>query len=284
MMRLMALATIEPLTPTLGAEVSGISVTDAVADGELTAQLKAALLDHHVLVFRNQDLDREQHKAFGRLFGTLHVHPSKRSPGAKGDPEIFTVKADEHTVKNNGGRWHTDVSCDEIPPLGSILLLKQAPPHGGDTLFANMHVAYETLSEPLRTMLNGLSAHHDGLQDLRWYGYEPEPGFDYPATTHPVVVAHPETGRPLLNVNEAFTSHILGLSQRESDAVLRLLFAHIAQTPLLQCRVRWQPGTMVFWDNRCLQHFAVWDYFPNPRRGERVAICGTARPRAAFPV
>jgi taurine dioxygenase len=221
------------ITPSIGAELKGFPVSRAIDDRALAATIKQALLDHHVLVFRDQELDREQHKAFGRLFGRLHVHPSRKGSEARGDPEIFTVKADENTVRNNGGRWHMDVSCEEVPPLGSLLHLKEAPPAGGDTLFANMHLAYETLSKPIRTMLRGCAARHDGLQDLRWYGYEPDPGFEYPATTHPVVVLHPETGRPLLNVNEAFTSHIHELSQRESDAVLAMLFAHISQTPTL---------------------------------------------------
>ncbi len=274
---------ITPITPTIGANVTGISVADAVGDDELRAQLRQALLDHHVLVFRGQAVDREQHKEFGRIFGELHVHPSKRGPKAKGDPEIFDVKADASSTKNNGGRWHMDVSCDEIPPLGSLLLLKEAPAHGGDTLFANMHAAYELLSEPMKRMLLGLTAFHDGLQDLRWYGYQPKIGFEYPSTAHPVVVAHPETGRPTLFVNEAFTSHIIDLPQRESEALLGFLFAHIAQTPSVQCRVQWEPGTMVLWDNRCTQHFAVWDYFPQVRRGERVSICGTTAPAAYEP-
>ncbi len=272
------------ITPAIGAEISGRSVAEIGADGndDDVAAITEALARHQVLVFRDQRLDREQHKRFGRLFGDLHVHPSKRAPGAKGDPEIFTVKADESTVRNNGGRWHMDVSCDDVPPRGSILHLKQAPPNGGDTLFANMNLAYETLSEPIQQLLAGLSAHHDGLQDLRWYGYQPDPSSSYPATSHPVVVAHPVTGRPILNVNEAFTSHIEGLQARESDAILALLFAHISQTPSVQCRVRWEPGTLVFWDNRAVQHFAVWDYYPEVRRGERVSICGVDRPAPAF--
>lgn len=274
---------VTPITPAIGAEVSGASVASIADHPDLAREVAVALEDHQVLVFRDQTLDREQHKAFGRLFGRLHVHPSKRAPGAKGDPEIFTVKADESTTKNNGGRWHMDVSCDEVPPRGSILHLKQAPAHGGDTLFANMNLAYEALSEPIRQLLNGLRAYHDGLQDLRWYGYEPDPGSSYPATSHPVVVAHPDSGRPILNVNEAFTSHIEGVSGQESEALLAFLFAHISRTPSFQCRVRWEPDTLVFWDNRAVQHFAVWDYFPHVRRGERVSICGVEPPAAAFP-
>lgn len=274
---------VKPLTPSIGAEVRNLDVSAVAANAELTEAVRQAFLAHHVLVFRDQELDRTQHKTFGRLFGRLHVHPSRRNPSFAGDPEIFTVKAGPDTVRNNGGRWHTDVSCEEVPPLGSLLLLKEAPPEGGDTLFANMHLAFDTLSNPIKQLLLGCLAHHDGLQDLRWYGLEPDSGLDYPATSHPVVVVHPETGKPLLNVNEAFTSHILGLERHESDAILAMLFAHISRSPAIQCRVRWEPGTLVFWDNRCVQHFAVWDYHPHVRRGERVSVRGAIRPQAADP-
>jgi taurine dioxygenase len=275
--------TVLPITPSIGAEVSGVSLAAVPGDEPVVAAIRAALCTHQVLVFRNQELDRDQHKALGRLFGELHVHPSKRGPGTRGDPEIFTVKSDENTRRNNGGRWHMDVSCDEVPPRASILRLTDGPPGGGgDTLFANMNLAFEMLSKPIQTLLLGLSAYHDGLQDLRWYGYEPEPGQTYPATSHPVVVAHPETGCPILNVNQAFTSHIEGVTQNESDALLAMLFAHIASNPGLQCRVRWEPGTVVIWDNRAVQHYAVWDYAPHLRRGERVTVCGDGPPAPAL--
>lgn len=267
-----------PITPALGAEVVDVDLADL--DKNTVSEIKQAFLDYHVLVFRDQNLTRDQHKDFGRHFGALHVHPSKRHLDTKGDPEIFTVKTDEHTTRNNGGRWHVDVSCEQTPPLGSMLLLTDTPPHGGDTLFANMHLAFETLSSPIRDLLVGLTAYHDGLQDLRWYGYQPKPGRAYPATTHPVVVDHPESGRPLLFVNEAFTSNINGLNGQESEALLGLLFAHIANNPSIQCRVKWQPGTLTMWDNRCTQHHAVWDYAPHPRRGERVTVCAAAPPHA----
>ncbi len=269
---------ITPLTPAIGAEVHGVDLGEL--DDATIRQIREAFLAHHVLVFRDQSLDRDQHKAIGRLFGDLHIHPSKRTLGAKGDPEIFTVKTDENSVHNNGGRWHMDVSCEEMPPLGSMLLLTEAPPFGGDTLFANMHLAYETLSDPIKELLIKLTARHDGLQDLRWYGVEPKPGQTYPAHSHPVVVRHAETGRPLLFVNEAFTSHIEGLSGAESDALLKMLFTHISGSPSLQCRVRWEPGTLTFWDNRCTQHLAVWDYAPHIRRGERVTIAAATAPAA----
>ncbi|MEM7287454.1 MAG: TauD/TfdA family dioxygenase [Actinomycetota bacterium] len=268
---------ITPITPALGAEIAGVDLGGELDDATI-GRLRQAFLDHHVVVFRDQDLDREHHKAFGRLFGELHVHPSKKTLGVGGDPEIFVVETTERSRHNNGGRWHMDLSCEEVPPLGSMLLLTDAPPSGGDTLFANMHLAYETLSEPVRTLLDGLTAFHDGLQDLRWYGIRPEAGQTYPATSHPVVVRHPDTGRPLLFVNEAFTSHIEGMTERESHGLLTMLFDQIASNPAIQCRVQWRPGTLTFWDNRCTQHFAVWDYSPHHRRGERVSICGTVRP------
>ncbi|MGH1487798.1 MAG: TauD/TfdA dioxygenase family protein [Acidimicrobiales bacterium] len=277
----MAQLSVTPITPSIGAEIDGIDLANDLHDPSIVASIRAAFLEHHVLVFRDQELSPEQHKDFARRFGSLHIHPSQRRPGATGDPEIFVVEADEKTVLNNGGLWHTDVSCDEIPPLGSMLLLTDAPADGGDTLFTNMHVAFETLSEPIRHMLEGLWAHHDQRQDLRRYGHEPRAGVDYPSTRHPVVVAHPETGRPTLFVNAAFTTHIEGLSSAESRAVLDLLYNHIAGNPVAQCRVKWQPGTLTFWDNRSTQHYAVWDYFPQHRRGERVTISGETRPKPA---
>lgn len=272
---------IEAITPNIGAEVHDVDLRTVVDDTRAMAALRSAFLEHHVLVFRDQDLDRDAHKAFGRCFGELHIHPSKRDLGVGGDPEIFTVKTTERTVRNNGGRWHMDVSCEAVPPLGSMLLLTEVPPAGGDTLFANMHLAWETLSPAVQRFLQPLTAHHDGRQDLRWYGIVPEAGKTYPEHHHPLVVAHSETGRPLLFVNEAFTAGIDELSDRESRAVLDMLFDHIRSDPTTQCRVRWEPGTMTFWDNRCTQHFAVWDYAPHPRRGERVSICGTEAPRRA---
>ena len=274
----MAALDIATLTPSIGAVVHGVDLAHDLQDPAIEAAVKQAFLDHQVLVFRNQELSREQHKDFGRRFGPLHVHPSQRHDGYDGDREIFPVEADETTVLNNGGLWHSDVSCDAMPPLGSMLLLKEAPASGGDTLFANMYVAYETLSEPIRTMIDGLDAVHDMRQDIRHYDMEPRPGVEYPQTAHPLVVAHPETGRRLLFCNPAFTSHIVGLCKRESKAILEMLFDHTANNPKLHCRVQWEPGTLTFWDNRCVQHYAVWDYRPQLRIGERVTIASTVAP------
>lgn len=267
------------MTPAIGAEVLGVDLATDLDDPGVFAAIEQAFLAHHVLVFRDQPLTPAAHKAFGRRFGELHVHPSRRRPDFAGDREIFPVRADENTVLNNGGLWHADVTCDAVPPLGSVLRLTETPAHGGDTLFANMHLAFEQLSQPLRDMLAGLHAEHDQRLDVSRYGIEVPADVELPKSVHPVVVAHPDTGRPLLFVNRAFTTRIVELAPDESQALLALLFDRIASNPAMQCRVSWQPDTVVLWDNRCTQHFAVWDYKPLRRTGERVTIRATSAPQ-----
>ncbi len=270
--------TIEPLTPHIGAEVMGVDLSQPLSTAQ-QADLKRAFADWMVLVFRDQHLSSEQHKTFGRLFGPLHVHPLQHDYG--GDPEILTVKTTAKSRYTAGDAWHTDVTCEERPPLGSMLHMKEVPAHGGgDTLFADMYQAYETLSEPLQQFLSGLTAVHDGaIPYVGSYGIAPPQGQNYPRTEHPVVTRHPDTGRKVLYVNSGFTSHIKGLARWESRGLLDMLFRHIATTPSLTCRVRWAADTLTFWDNRCTQHHAVWDYYPETRYGERVSIVGE-RPAA----
>ena len=267
---------IEPITPHLGAQIRGFDLGDW--DNGRAEELSDLFYEYRVLAFRDQELDRETHKAVGRVFGQLHVHPSKKAFGMKGDPEIFKVRAEADTVRVNGGRWHMDVSCEENPPAGSILRLLELPPYGGDTVFCDMTRAFETLSSPIQRMLVELEACHDGERDLRWYGVTPDPGQTYPSWNHPVVVSHPVTNKPVLFVNEGFTEEIVGMSYDESRSILDMLFAHISKTPGLQCRVTWEPGTVVMWDNRAVQHFAVHDYAPHERLGERVSIVGQGSP------
>ncbi|MCX4912328.1 MULTISPECIES: TauD/TfdA dioxygenase family protein [unclassified Streptomyces] len=267
--------TVDTITPLIGAEVSGVDLNE-----ELTPQqekeIRAAFLDHHVLVFRDQDLTTERHKRFAALFGELHP---VALPEEGSDPHILEIRATKESRAVAGNGWHADGTADAEPSLGSMLHITTVPEggSGGDTLFANMHLAYELLSPAMRTFLDGLTAVHDGA--LPWMGQPIPPEYDVPRTEHPVVVRHADTGRKLLFVNGPYTSHITQLSRSESTALLDMLYAHIARTPLLQCRVRWQPRTLVFWDNRCVQHHAVWDYFPHSRYGRRVAINGT-RPQA----
>ncbi|MFJ3820739.1 TauD/TfdA dioxygenase family protein [Streptomyces nodosus] len=265
--------TVAPLTPLLGAEVSGIDLAR-----ELTPQqekeLKHAFEAHHVLVFRDQDITPEEHKRFAGVFGDLHP---VTLPVEGSDPYILDIKAGKDSRNVAGNGWHADGTADAEPSLGSMLYITTMPEggSGGDTLFANMHLAYELLSPALRAFLDGLTALHDGALPWTAAGQTPPPEYDVPRTEHPVVVRHPENGRKLLFVNAPYTSHITQLSRAESDALLGMLYRHIAQTPLLHCRVRWQERTLVFWDNRSVQHHAVWDYFPLTREGRRVAIDGT---------
>ena len=267
---------VNSLTPHIGAEVRGVDLAQPLSN-EQAQDVSDAWRDWKVLVFRDQHLDREQHKAFGRRFGSLHVHPMQHTYG--GDPEILTNKTAADYPYTAGDGWHTDVTCDEIPPLGSMLYVTETPASGGgDTLFADMYLAYELLSEPMRGFLDGLTAVHDGaIPYIGSYKSTPPEG-GYPRNEHPVITRHPETGRKVLFVNRGFTSHIVGLSRAESTALLNMLYRHIDSTPRLWCRVEWEPNTLTFWDNRCTQHHAVWDYYPHSRYGERVSIFGDARP------
>ncbi len=271
---------VTPLTHTIGAEISGVDLSRDVSEAQL-AEIRTALADNLVLVFRDQHMEQAAHKAFGQRFGDLHVHALNKRRNAP-NPEILEIKADANSKFVAGEGWHTDVTCDAEPPMGSLLYITEMPQGGvgGDTLFANMYLAYELLSPTLKTMLEGLTAVHDGA--IPWTGAynvtPPEGGF--PKTEHPVVVRHPVTGRKVLYVNRGFTSHIVQLSPHESRAVLEMLFRLIELTPSLVCRIPWTPNAMVFWDNRCTQHHAVWDYYPFSRYGQRVTVVGE-RPQAA---
>ncbi|MDA1074120.1 MAG: TauD/TfdA family dioxygenase, partial [Proteobacteria bacterium] len=151
---------------------------------------------------------------------------------------------------------------------------------GGDTLFANMYLAFDSLSQPVKKLIGSLTAVHDGRKDLAAYNVTLKPGQTYPSARHPVVVTHPETGKRLLFVNRSFTDHIEGMSRKESDALLEMLWRHGENNPRFQCRVRWTPNTLTLWDNRCTWHHAVWDYYPNERHAERVSVCSSVAPTA----
>jgi taurine dioxygenase len=265
--------TVKPVTARIGAEIEGVDLTRPLDDATL-AEIRAALLEHCVIFFRDQELDHDSHKAFGRRFGELHIHPA--IPGPDVHPEILPIHADENSTYIAGERWHSDVSCDAEPPLGSILYLHTVPQFGGDTLFSNMYAAYDALSDRMKAYLEGLTARHDGEPQYR--GRYKDKGVDdagkvYPFADHPVVRTHPETGRKCLFVNPIFTTRINGLPRIESDAILRMLFEH-TQREDWQVRFRWQPNSVAFWDNRAVQHLAIWDYYPNVRSGYRVTIKG----------
>lgn len=273
---------VQPLLGALGAEISGVELSRAL-DEETVAELRRALLDYLVIFFRDQTLSVEQHKAFARRFGTLNVHP--QYVPLDGDPEIFPVVKDPGDRHNIGGVWHSDVTFLEAPALGSVLYGIKVPEVGGDTLFANQYLAYEALSSGMQRMLKILRALHSDrtLSDpaevarrnaARTTKIAGEAAGKPPIENlHPVVRTHPETGRPSLFVNRAFTLHFEGMTVEESRPLLEFLYAH-AVRPEFTCRFRWHRNSVAFWDNRCVMHYAVNDY-PNERRYmHRVTING----------
>jgi len=274
----MAPLTIVPVTPTIGAEVSGIDLSEPLDDATFAA-LHEAWMEHLVLFFRDQQLDPPSLQALGRRLGPLHIHPQGDLEGFEG---ILRIYADRNSKTYAGRRWHADVTCDVEPPTASVLHMGTVPEAGGDTLFVNTVAAYEALSEPMRRFLDGLEAMHGSEHNYAgYYGtrLDETRDNDYPATVHPVVAAHPVTGRKALYVNEIFTTHIVGLEPEESRALLDFLYRHIDQ-PRFQCRFRWQPNSVAMWDNRGTQHMAMFDYWPATREGHRVTVRGE-RPRAA---
>ena len=272
---------IRHVSPSIGTEVEGLDLSQPLTEDQVE-ELRLLFLERMVLVFRGQSLNREQHKRFANYFGELHVHPSRKNGMSQTDPEMFIIDTPSDAKWTNGETWHSDVSCEEIPPLASLLYVSKVPENGGgDTLFANMYEAYASLSESLKHYLLNCTAYHDGEKDLRQYGIKLRAGQDYPASSHPVVVAHPDTGKPVLFVNESFTSHIEGVASWESRMVLEGLNNFVASNQRIQCRVKWTQNTLVMWDNRCVQHQAIRDYEGYARYAERVSIVDTKSPLLA---
>ena len=266
---------VTPLSPALGAEIEGVDLRQETAPEQL-AEIRQAITENLVLVFRDQKIAAEDHKRFARYFGTLHRHllaGNSTLSARSQDPEILAWKTGRSSRYTAGDAWHNDVSCDPEPIWGSFLRVTRMPEiGGGDTAFTNLHLAYESLSDPIKRLLDGLTAIHDGRQ--AWtagYGAEPDPGQTFPASEHPVVARHPFSGRKFLFVNPAFTSHVVQLTRAESDALLQLLFRHIEKHLAFQTRIHWTPDTLIFWDNWATQHHAIWDYYPFERWGERVS-------------
>lgn len=261
---------VRKITPAIGAEISGVDLAGPLSNAEASA-LHDALMAHQVIFFREQRMSVEQHKALGRLFGDLLVHPAAKAE-IEGHPEIRVVHADATSTSVTGEVWHSDLSCASEPPMGSILYLHETPEVGGDTAFANMYLAYETLSEPIKRLCEGLSAFHTSTHVFSQGAYARSDKI-MPEAVHPIVRTHPVTGRKSLFVNRGFTTRIEGLAKHESGALLEMLLRH-TETPEFQCRFRWQRHSVAFWDNRCALHRATFDYFPNVRHGHRVTIKG----------
>ena len=267
---------VTPSSPHLGAEIGNIDLTKPLSNRQVQ-EVYEALLQYGVIFFRDQEIDFEQHVQFAQYFGKLHVHvggDGTASQGVEGRPEIRRQYFDENSKRVAGETWHTDQTCAEIPPLGSILYQNIVPPNGGgDTMFASMYAAYDALSPQMKAFLEPLTAEHDGA-----LAYNKGAKTIYPVSVHPIITTHPETGKRLLFVSPTFTSRIMELPKAESDAVLKFLFDHI-NDPHWHLRFRWTNHSIAFWDNRCTQHRAIWDYWPHVRSGFRVQVEGNARPQ-----
>lgn len=259
---------VRPMTRHIGAEIFGVDL-NAPLSNHVQSDLHDALMKHQVIFFRDQPLTHEAHKRLGRAFGRLAIHSGVA--GLADHPEIVAIHADENSKFVAGESWHSDLSADAEPPMGSILHIHTLPPYGGDTLFASMYAAYDALSPAMRAFLAPLTAEHDANHVYK--ALFPDLDKKYPCNNHPVIRTHPVTGRRGLFVNSSYTTRINELSKPESDAVLAFLYEHV-KDPNFQVRFRWQKDSVAFWDNRCTQHLAVWDYFPETRSGYRVTVAG----------
>src|SRR5580700_322477 len=264
---------IKPISPVIGAEISGLDLSVPLDPG-VVAMLRAALATHLVIFFRDQELTPDQQAAFARQFGEVTAaHPVIAS--LEGHPEVLPIDG----RVDRASWWHTAVTFLSTPPLGSILHMREAPAVGGDTMWVSLQAAYDALSEPMRRFCDGLIAwHHDP-----WFAADVEAngGYEWDGkrhekllpTSHPVVRTHPETGRNGLFVNSQFTRFIEGFSPLESSTLLDLLYRH-CQRPEFGCRFRWKVGAVAFWDNRATLHYALDDYGDALRIAHRVTLRG----------
>lgn len=273
---------VKPIAGALGAEIAGVDLSQDLGNA-VFSEVQQALHENLVIFFRDQEMTPEQHKDFGRRFGTLNIHPQYEP--LEGHPEILPIAKEPEATRNIGGVWHSDVTFLEEPALGSILYAHEVPSAGGDTMFANQYLAYESLSEGMREMLDGMKAEHsdrtlsnpDSAADRneeRSTRIRPEAMTEAEVVNeHPVVRTHPETGRKGLYVNRPFTVRFAGMTEAESKPLLEFLYAH-ATRPEFTCRFRWQKHSVAFWDNRCTQHYALNDYPGERRYMHRVTVNG----------
>jgi taurine dioxygenase len=267
---------IRPVTAIIGAEIGGVDLRE-LDDGTLAA-IRAAWLEHLVVFFRDQPLAPAQYMAFAQRIGQPIEYPFVN--GIAGFPEIIEVKKLEHERINFGGVWHSDTAYLEVPPMASMLLAREVPPQGGDTLFANMYLAYESLSDGMKRLVEPLWAVNSSAkadvtrtrEDRLKADGSDKAGRELVAE-HPVVRTHPETGRKALYVNFAHTVRFRGMTEKESAPLLEFLFQHQVR-PEFTCRFSWQVGSLALWDNRCAQHNPVNDYHGHRRLMHRITLAG----------
>ena len=271
---------VRPLAGALGAEITDVDVSRALRP-EVLAELQASLRDFGVIFLRDQKLTPEQHISFAEQWGPININRFFRS--VEGYPQISEVSKAPTEKRNIGGNWHTDHSYDDIPALGSVLYAHEVPETGGDTLFANLALAYEALSPGMQAFLASLEAHHSsrhvfGAEANRDDDFKERLGNQEQATqdaVHPVVIRHPDTGRKTLYVNPGFTVKIQGWTVEESQPLLKYLYQH-ATKPEFTCRFQWRAGSLAIWDNRATWHYALNDYQGQRRYLHRITVEGVA--------
>ena len=273
---------VKPISGALGAEVEGVDLSEDMGNA-VFSEIQKALHENLVIFFRDQNLTPDEQKKFGRRFGTLNIHP--QYVPLDGHPEILPVLKEPDETKNIGDVWHTDVSFLEQPSMGSLLYAHEVPTAGGDTMFANQYLAYETLSDGMKNLLNNVAAvHSDRVLSNPANAADRNEGRstrirenamteEEITNEHPVVRTHVETGRKSLYVNRPFTVRFSGMTEAESQPLLEYLYTH-ATRPEITCRFRWKKHSVAFWDNRCTQHYALNDYHGHRRTMHRVTVNG----------
>jgi taurine dioxygenase len=270
---------VSPIAGALGAEISGVDISRPI-DGATFAEIRRAWTDNLVIFFRNQSLDDDALIAFGRRFAPLFRHPNLLTEGPY--PDIVRIRRMPGDKQIVGEDWHTDTTCMAAPPCGAVLYGVDVPPYGGDTLFANQYLAYESLSDGMKAMLSRLTAVHSDItvagpqaarNKHRTSKVREDADWRETVSEHPVVRTHPETGRKALFVNKSYTQRFCGMTDEESAPLLGFLLQHAAR-PEFTCRFRWEPGSVAVWDNRCTLHIAVNDVWQFPRLMHRVQMCG----------
>ncbi len=271
--------TVEPIAGALGAEIGGVNIAEELDDAVI-AEIRQALLDNLVIFFRDQELPVDRHKAFSRRFGDLFIHPNYQL--GQEDKETVYLLRKPGDAGAAGEWWHADTTMMETRPMGAILYALETPDYGGDTMFSNQYMAYDSLSDGMKASLEGLKAVHSDIRvagpqsdvnKKRSSKVRDDSNWQPTVHSHPVVAIHPETGRKCLYVNSVYTVQLDGMTEAESAPILDFLYEHQSR-PEFTCRFRWRKGSVAFWDNRCTVHYAIHDNFDSVRRMQRTQIAG----------